>query len=40
MLTNTEAIFERDRQARRRDEVDLAWLASDRGSGVAARRRR
>ena len=26
VLTKTEAIFERERQARRRDEADLAWL--------------
>ena len=28
VLTKTEAIFERERQARRRDEADLAWLQS------------
>jgi hypothetical protein len=26
VLTKTEALFERERQARRRDEDDLAWL--------------
>jgi hypothetical protein len=26
VLTKTDALFERERQARRRDEDDLAWL--------------
>jgi hypothetical protein len=30
VLTKTEAIFERERGARRRDEADLAWLADAR----------
>lgn len=34
VLTKTAAIFERERQARRRDEADLTWLEADRDSGV------
>ena len=26
VLTKTEALFEADKQARRRDQADLAWL--------------
>lgn len=32
VLAKTEAIFEREREARRRDEADLAWLAGEWGS--------
>ncbi|MDP9442748.1 MAG: hydantoinase B/oxoprolinase family protein [Actinomycetota bacterium] len=40
VLTKTEAIFERRRQARRRDEADLAWLyAHQRSSGGPPRPR-
>jgi len=40
VLTKTEAIFERERQARRRDEADLAWLYDHQHSSVRPPRRR
>jgi hypothetical protein len=34
VLTKSEAIFERERQARRRDEADMAWLNDEWGAST------
>ncbi|MDQ6945208.1 MAG: hypothetical protein M3256_02805, partial [Actinomycetota bacterium] len=36
VLTKTEALFEREKQARLREQSDLAWLLGHRGPAAAS----